>query len=112
MKNIQGKEDTIGRRIKSAREEAGFSQMDLAKVLSFESATAISLIESGDRNITIENLEKIANALHRDINYFLGKKTEKVVDVRFALRADPDLTKKDRDAIMHLVDLAKKRANG
>lgn len=112
MKNTEGKDDSIGKRIKFAREEANFSQMNLAKAVGFESATAISLIESGDRNVTIENLEKIAGVLHRDINYFLGKDLGKPVDVKIALRADPDLTKQDKDAILHLIDLAKKRADG
>jgi len=112
MKNTEEKDDSIGKRIKFAREEAKLSQMDLARDLGFESATAISLIESGDRNVTIENLEKIANILHRDLNYFLGKDTNKPIDVKIALRADPDLTTQDKEAIMHLIDLAKKRANG
>ena len=64
---------SIGFQIKTAREEAGISQLELAKVLGFESATAISLVESGERKITADNLEKIANTLHLDINYFLGR---------------------------------------
>jgi transcriptional regulator with XRE-family HTH domain len=112
MKNTEGKDNSIGKRIKFAREEDKLSQIDLAKAVGFESATAISLIESGDRNVTIENLVKIANILHRNIDYFLGKDVDKPIDVKIALRADPDLTKQDKDAILHMIDLAKKRANG
>lgn len=111
MKNQESKAKTIGSHIKVAREEAGYSQMDLAKKLGFESATAISLIENGERNITVENLEKIADFLHRDIRFFLGKDEEKVIGVEYALRADKNLPKEAKDAILHFVELAKKRKN-
>jgi len=107
MKNGQNKEH-IGIRIKSAREERGLSQVDLAKALGFHSATAISLIESGDRKVTAGLLESLSEVLHRDINYFLGKK-DKVVDVQIALRADKDLSKEDKDAILRFIELAKKK---
>ena len=55
-------EDTypqIGKRIKDAREKEGLSQKSLAEAVGFESATAISLIESGERRVSIEDLDKI-----------------------------------------------------
>jgi transcriptional regulator with XRE-family HTH domain len=107
MKNDQNKEH-IGIRIKSAREERGLSQVDLAKALGFHSATAISLIESGDRKVTAGLLESLSDVLHRDINYFLGQK-DRVVDVQVALRADKDLSKEDKDAILRFIELAKKK---
>ncbi len=112
MKNVVNKGDSIGSRIKSAREEMGYSQLDLAKKLDFESATAISLIESNERNITITNLEKIADILHRDIKFFLGKDEKADVSVEYALRADKNLPKEAKDAILHFIELAKKDANG
>lgn len=112
MINEENKALFIGSQIKKAREEAGMSQMDLAKVLSFESGTAISLIESGERKITAENLELIAKTLHRTIKYFLGKDEEKVVDVKVALRADKDISKEDKDALLHFIDMAKKKHGG
>lgn len=108
MKIPENKAVFIGQQIKKAREEAGMSQMDLAKALLFESATAISLIESGERKITAENLEKIAFTLKRDIKFFLGNEDAQV-DVEVALRADKDLSKEDRDAILRFIDLAKKK---
>lgn len=101
----------IGKQIRIAREEAGLSQLDLAKTLGFESATAISLIEKGSRGVTVENLEKIAQKLHRDIKFFIGQDVDKI-DVNIALRADPNITKEDKDMILRLIELARKRKNG
>jgi len=112
MKNEENKGDSIGSRIRTAREEMSYSQLDLAKKLGFESATAISLIESGERNIAVSNLEKIAEVLHRDIKFFLGKDEEKDVDVEYALRADKNLSKKAKDAILHFIELERKSRNG
>lgn len=112
MKNEANKGDSIGSRIKAAREESGYSQLDLAKQLGFESATAISLIESDERNVTVTNLEKIADFLHKDIKFFLGKDENKAVSVEVALRADKNLSKEAKDAISHFIELAKKKGNG
>lgn len=101
------KNKLIGQKIKEAREAAGKSQKDLAEILGFESATAISLIESGERKVKVEDLEKITEFLHKDIKFFLG--IEEKSDVRFALRADKDLTKKDQDEILRFIDFVKKK---
>ncbi len=105
------KEDTIGSLIKSAREERGLSQIELAQLLGFQSATAISLIESGERGVSAETLQRISEALHRDIKYFLGQDESSNVDVQVALRADKDLSKEDKDAILRFIDLAKQKKN-
>lgn len=108
MKNIDTKNETIGKNIRMAREEAGLSQLDLAKALGFESATAVSLIESGERKISAENLSVLARTLHRDMKFFFGQE-ESSIDVQVALRADKDLNKEDREAILRFIELAKKK---
>jgi transcriptional regulator with XRE-family HTH domain len=110
MKKEENKAKFIGSKIRTAREEEKISQLELAKALGFESSTALSLIEGGDRNVSVENLEKIADILHRDIKYFLGKEEDKPVTVEFALRAK-NIEKKDRDLIMRLVNMTEKRKN-
>ena len=112
MKNEANKGVSIGSRIRKAREDEGYSQLELAKKLDFESATAISLIESDERNVTIVNLEKIADLLHRDIKFFLGKEEDRVVSVEVALRADKNLSKEAKDAISKFIQFAKKKGNG
>ncbi len=108
MKNVDVNNETIGKNIKVAREEAKLSQLDLAKQLGFESATAVSLIESGERKISAENLAMLAKILHRDVKFFYDQE-ESPVDVQVALRADKNLNNEDRDAIMRFIELARKK---
>lgn len=108
MKNEENKGEIIAKHIRIAREEAGLSQLDLAKSLGFESATAISLIENGERKLSAENLALLAEKLHRTVAFFLGEE-DKPVDVKVALRADKDISDKDKDAILRFIEIAKKK---
>ena len=98
----------IGKLLREARESIELSQAELAKALGYESATAVSLIEAGERKFKIEDLQKAAEILHRDIGFFLGEEGPKL-DVKVALRADKDLTDEDKKAVLHFIELAKKR---
>lgn len=57
--NVKAK---IGLRIKTLREKAGISQLELSNLADLD-RTYISSVENGKRNISIVNIEKIANAL-------------------------------------------------
>lgn len=59
--------EKIGKRIKELRTEAGFTQMELAGRASLD-RTYINSVENGKRNISITNIEKIANALNINIS--------------------------------------------
>jgi len=52
----------LGRRIKELRLKAGYSQEELAAKAGLH-RTYMSDIERGKRNVSIENIEKIAKAL-------------------------------------------------
>lgn len=66
----------VGKKIKLCRTESNLSQPDLAKVLKYESATAISLIESGDRGLKIEDLVTLSQYFKKPYEYFLGNASE------------------------------------
>jgi len=68
MVDIQVK---LGARIKKIRKEKGFSQEQLA-LKSKLHRTYISDIERGDRNVSIKNIEKIAEALDVTLSYLLS----------------------------------------
>ena len=112
MKNETKNTGTLGSRIKAARDEQRLSQQDLADALGFKSATAISLIENDERGVSTETLKALCNVLHRDIQYFLGQKEDASVGISVALRAEKNLTKEDRNAILHFIELAKNKKNG
>ena len=53
----------IGQRIKELREKANMSQKDLAYASDLD-RSYIASVESGQRNISIVNIEKIAKAIN------------------------------------------------
>lgn len=53
----------IGQRIKELREKAKMSQKDLAYIADLD-RSYIASIESGQRNVSVINIEKIAKALN------------------------------------------------
>ncbi len=110
MKKDAKRVNTIGSRIKDARESMGISQADLAKKLGFQSATAISLIENGERGIATPLLLRVTEILKRDIKYFVGQE-EDTMDVQVALRADKDLSDEDKASIERFISLAKQKKN-
>lgn len=61
----------VGSKVKSAREECGLSQTELALLLGYKSATAISLMESNKRGIKITTLWKIAQVTNLLVTYFI-----------------------------------------
>lgn len=60
----------IGTKVKTAREEAGLSQKDLAKKAGYSAAT-ISQLEAGLFRISVDSLERIARILKKPLHYFL-----------------------------------------
>ena len=55
----------LGKRIKEIRIKGGYSQEELASLAKLH-RTYISDIERGGRNVSVENIEKIARALKID----------------------------------------------
>lgn len=61
--------EKIGLRIKQLRNEKGISQEQLALNCDID-RTYMSGVESGKRNITVKNLEKILNTLNISFSEF------------------------------------------
>jgi len=59
-------------RLKTAREQRGFTQGELAKKASLQ-ASAISHFETGGRKPSFNNLKRLADALEVTIDYLLGR---------------------------------------
>lgn len=62
---------TIGRRIQSAREARGLTQVQLARSLGIASHQSVSELEQGNRHLQPDELVKLAEVLARDMDYFV-----------------------------------------
>ena len=60
----------FGERVREIRKEKGFSQEELAHKADLH-RTYIGMIERAEKNITLVNIEKIANALEVNIKELL-----------------------------------------
>ena len=59
----------VGKRIKELRNKLGISQEELADIAELD-RTYITSVECGKRNISIVNVEKLANALNVSLSVF------------------------------------------
>ncbi len=102
----------IGTRIKKYREAHNMSQQALAKKLGYQTDTAVSLIENGDRKLSIEKLMIIADEFSIPLDELLGRETSpKHKDVITALRAEKDLSEKDKKQISDFIEFIKQKDN-
>lgn len=60
----------IGSRIRTRREQLGFSQEAVAKHFGFNDRQTLSAIETGERRVTAEELLKAAEILNAPLDYF------------------------------------------
>lgn len=97
---------SIGARIKQAREAETLTQSEVALSLGYKSPTAISLIESGERRIQINDLEKLAKLLHRSVSYFIQGDEMSLAkpSVKIALRAEKQLDDVDVKRVESFID--------
>lgn len=111
MINTNNLYERIGSKVKQVRTEMGMSQKDLAEKVDFSSSTAISLIESGERNISIDVLQKIASLSRKNIEYFLNdeeKRTIQKEESRIAMRGK-GLTPEQENDVLAYIDFIKKK---
>ncbi len=93
----------IGKRIKSAREDANLTQEELGKKVGY-SAMGISYFEKGLRKIKTDDLEKISKALNKPITHFLqpimgyaGDQPSSNADITYR-RGEEDITDDQKNA--------------
>lgn len=75
--------DLIGRKIKMARQQAGYSQRELAQVLKLTDK-AVSAYEVGRAQPSLQVLVQLSQATNKPVSYFLDDFEEK--DPDFQLR--------------------------
>lgn len=79
---------TIGETIKDLRKKAGLTQGELAKKMSV-SASHISQYECGQRNPSINQLKKFADALNVTLDNFIACRIDAIKEN--SEKADPDI---------------------
>lgn len=70
----------FGERVKARREELGMTQLDLALKIGYKSKQAICKIETGDRGISVEKVNLLADALRIPLDVLVGSSEQDLID--------------------------------
>jgi transcriptional regulator with XRE-family HTH domain len=70
-RSTRGARDRLAANLRSARKAVGLSQEALAEAAGLH-RTYVGGIERCERNVSIDNIEKLARALHLDISELLS----------------------------------------
>jgi transcriptional regulator with XRE-family HTH domain len=71
-------QEEIGQRIKQAREDAGFTQAELADRIGVATAQSISRYERGETEVSAKRLRRIAEATGKHMSFFVLEPGEEV----------------------------------
>jgi transcriptional regulator with XRE-family HTH domain len=99
----------VGEKIREIRKSKGMSQEQLGEIADFH-FSYIGRIERGQKNISLENLAKIATALNVEINQLfhypreLGELSDKHAEIKEILML---LLKKDQESIKRAHNILK-----
>lgn len=104
---------SLASRIKDSRKLKGYTQNDLAKIMDVKAAT-ISAWEVGRNEPSIEMLKKLSKVLGVSFDYLTGTMDESgeeplsMNQKLVAYSIDPDISDEERQAIIEMVQAAKK----
>jgi transcriptional regulator with XRE-family HTH domain len=99
----------LSERLRFAREQAGLSQGQVAKLMELHRPT-ISEIEAGRRRVTAEEMAEFAGIYEVSISWLSGSEDDGIGDdrVRLAARELAKLNRTDLDRIMRLLATMRK----
>jgi transcriptional regulator with XRE-family HTH domain len=108
MPNAEPDKKAIGSRLRWAREQAGFSQGQVAQKLDKHRPT-ISQIEAGERNVRLDEIEQFAEIYGVD-EHWLVKGDESLSGandprIELAARELSKLKREDLDSILRLIQV-------
>lgn len=90
-------------KLRIMREEAGLRQGQIAEYLGV-TQTFISKVETGERNLTVDQLERLVNLYGYSLDAFAGEEHE-IHPIRFAFRAQ-EVSQDDLRAIAEIGKIA------
>ena len=102
--------NVLGQRLKEEREYRGFSQEEVARHLGVP-RSAISLIESGSRRVSADELGRLAKLYQTTMESLAGhgQETSQPESVRLLARAATDLSDTDRDEVLRFAQFLRSR---
>ena len=102
--------DTLGARLKEAREYRGYSQEEVAEHLDLP-RSAISLMESGSRRVGALELRRLADLFQTTMENLTGLEQENsdLESVRMVARAAADLSASDREEVLRFAEFLQSR---
>lgn len=86
----------VGKRFKELREQSGFTQSQIAEYLKVDQSY-ISKCEKGERQFSVDLLEKTGNLFGCSLDYFMNPECQ-YAPIPFALRAE-GITTEDLETI-------------
>lgn len=98
----------LAERLRRARERAGLSQGQAAKLLSMHRPT-LSNIEAGDRKVSAGELTLFAKIYKVSTDWLLGESTVIDSQVKLAARKLRGLPPEDIDTVMQVIDSLRRR---
>ena len=104
MSNLDENRKIIASRLRTAREMAGLSQAQVAKMLGLH-RPSVSEMEAGRRRVSADELLKLTEIYYVDMEWLAGSEEISKHDERihFAARQLAKLKADDLDKVMHLL---------
>jgi transcriptional regulator with XRE-family HTH domain len=110
---VQIDRQTLGDRLRTAREYVGLKQEEVARHLSIP-RSALSNIEAGQRKVDALELTRMAKLYQRPVSWFTGEdgigSEELPAEVAHVARAAASLSSQDRRELSRFADFLKSRA--
>lgn len=98
--------NTVAQRLRYSRELAGLTQAQAAKLLNLH-RPSISEIEAGRRNVSVEELRRLAEVYAADLEWLVNgnesRSIESIDELTLAARGLSDLSDTDLDALLQVI---------
>jgi transcriptional regulator with XRE-family HTH domain len=110
--SLESDRQTLGDRLRMAREYVGLKQEEVARHLSIP-RSALSNIEAGQRKVDALELTRLAKIYQRPVSWFTGEGSvddEFPAEVAHVARAAASLSSQDRQELARFADFLKSRA--
>ena len=101
----------IGHRLRQAREAAGLSQGQAAKLLGLH-RPAVTEVENETRKVSAGELAHFAEMYHVSLDWIVGNKSKADDKVKLAARKLEGLKEADLETVMRIIDSFRKSGAG